>query len=64
MDISSLATAAVAMQKVSNNQETNVAMTRQAIESQTAAAATLVEQVSDQAKAATAAARGGVNVLA
>ncbi len=65
MDITGLAVSAMAMQKASNNQEASVAMTRQAIESQTAAAATIVEQVSEQAKAsAAAAARGGINILA
>ena len=64
MDVNTLATTAVRMQTASNNQDASIAMTRQAIESQTAAASVMVDQVVQQAKAAAAAAaNGGINIL-
>lgn len=62
MDISSLAAYGVGMMQGMQKQEANVAMTKQAIEGSTQAAKMLSEQVADQAKAAAAAASGGVNI--
>lgn len=62
MDVSTLAAYSVGMAQGMQKQEANVAMTKQAIESNTAAAQMLSEQVADQAKAAAAAASGGINI--
>lgn len=62
MDVSTLAAYGVGMMQSMQKQETNVALTKQAIESNTAAAKMLSEQVVDQAKAAAAAAAGGINI--
>lgn len=64
MDVSTLAQAAVLQQTGQQQQEMSVAMTKQAIESQTQAAAGFMEQAANQAKAAAAAAeaRGGIDI--
>jgi len=62
MDVSTLAQAAVLQNAGQNRQEMNVALTKQAIESQTQAAVGMMQQVADQAKAAAAEARGGVDI--
>lgn len=62
MDVSTLAAYSVGMAQGMQKQEASVAMTKQAIEGNTAAAKMLSEQVTEQAKAAAAAAAGGINI--
>jgi len=65
MDITGLAAHGVAMMQGMQKQQANVAMTRNAIESNTQAAQLLTEQVADQAKAAAQAASSGkIDILA